>query len=146
MKKWTMILPAMLLALMVMSGVAFAQTAGSNPPAATTGLLGILKGLGCGAIVGFIVSYLSFLNKRAQDPSYPNYNFEKSAGTIIWGALLGAAFGWTSIDLTKWQDFRDTAATVLIGQLIGKLGMNIGVPAAGRFVRRLKGDVPSKAA
>jgi hypothetical protein len=138
MKKWTVILPAMLLALMVMGGVAFAQTAGGNGTPAATGLMGLLKGLGCGALTGFLISFIAWLDKRAQDPASPNYNFEKSAGTIIWGALLGAAFGWTSIDLTKWNDFRDTTATVLIGQLIGKLGLHIGTRAAARMVAKFR--------
>lgn len=138
MKSWHVVLPAMLLAIFVMAGVAFALDAQAAPAASGGGhgIPGMLKGLGMGAVTGLIIAFLGFAKDK--DP-VKKFDLKAASPTILWGALMGAVFGWESVDLTKWQDFRDTSATVLIAELLGKVGWRNAAPIVGNVTGTLLG-------
>ena len=132
-----------LLLVMAMSAMAFAvvQEAKGATPAVTTpgdslGLKGITKGIVAGAIVGLTVALLGFAKDK--DPQ-KKFDLKAAAPTILLGIAVGGLFGWDQKDLVGFAQWRDAAATVLIGELGLKAGWRNVSPIIGNISSTILG-------
>lgn len=121
---------------LVVGGVAFGCQADAAPVVADTGLKGLIKGLLTGALVGLGLSYLGYW--KDTDPA-KKFDFAKAAPTIIFGAIVGALQGWDQKDISNWVDLKDNLASVIVAELLGKIGYRTAAPTIGNVVSNLLG-------
>ncbi len=127
------------LILCTMWGSALAFTLDQAAPAkASDGISfsGMLKGAGIGAMAGLTVALLGYA--KDQDPN-KKIDLKQAAPTVLIGIVLGFFSGWDNIDLTKWKEWKESAATVLVGELMFKAGWRNFSPPVSSGIQKFLG-------
>jgi hypothetical protein len=123
--------------LLVFAGIAMA--ADNAVPGGFDSWKGLLKGVVAGAAVGGVVAYLGYLKNTDGAP----FDKKKAAVTIVIGAISGALAGFEKKDLSKVEDWYQAGTTVLVAELLGKVGFRLGSPVIGGAVAKLLGKKDS---
>lgn len=115
MKKSTLSVFAVMLVLVIsVLGMGFAFD--GDP--AKSGMAGLLKGIGAGALAGLVAAFLGYLKSR---DSAEKFDPQAAAATAIVGAVVGAFAGWQKKDLTTIEDWGNTLPLVIAAELVLKV-------------------------
>ena len=136
-------LTLLIVVLLGMPAMALAQEKPAAPAPAPAvkaddalGLKGILKGAVLGAVIGLTVSLLGFAKDKAADKKF---DLKAAAPTILMGVAIGALFGWDQKDLASFKEWKEAAATVLIGELGLKAGWRNAEPIITNIMSAILG-------
>lgn len=132
--------------LLLCSGICFAHIFAPQADAApvdSLGLKGLIKGLFVGAFIGLTVAFLGYAKDRNKEKKF---DLSEASPTILLGAVIGGLWGWNNKDLSGLDEWKNAAATILVGELMLKAGWRNSAPIisniASVFLGRKSGDTP----
>ena len=128
-------LKASLSVLFVFGLATVALAADAAVPGGFDSWKGLVKGVIAGAVVGGVVSYLGYL--KSTDGAA--FDKKKAAVTIVIGAIAGAVAGFEKKDLSKPEDWYAAGTSVMVAELLGKVGFRLGAPVIGSAIAKLTG-------
>jgi len=118
-------LTLLIVVLLGMPAMALAQEKPAAPAAAPAvkaddvSLKGMLKGVIAGTVIGLTVAFLGYAKDKAPDKKF---DLKAAAPTVILSIVIGILYGWDQKSIQSLDDWKNAAATILVGELGLKAG------------------------